>query len=133
MLHFRAWNIVKIGVFQISTDQLIRPKMNCNYKPKFFHFWICVDIGTLIFSFCVVLWLSLHMDIETKSTGKFNMEIVENILNRYESLKIFALSVSVFFLIASILVVTYDLVIILPTKRTTVKKFKKILHEELVE
>ena len=107
--------------------------MNCNYKPKFFHFWICVDIGTLIFSFCVVLWLSLHMDIETKSTGKFNMEIVVNIINRYETLKIFALSVSVFFLIASILVVTYDLVIILPTKSTAVKKFKKILHEELVE
>ena len=61
------------------------------------------------------------------------MEIVENILNRYESLKIFALSVSVFFLIASIMVVTYDLVIILPTKSTTVKKFKKILHEELVD
>ena len=106
--------------------------MNCNYVPKFLHFFLLVDIGSLIFSTCIVLWMCLNMDL--KSTDEFQLDIVKNIMNRYFSLKILALVVSVFQLLTFALVVTYDLTVILPSKSSScLMKCKGILRKELVE
>ena len=106
--------------------------MNCNYVPKFLHFCILGDIGSLIFSSCVVLWLCLNMDV--KPPDEVELYIVKNIMNQYFRLKILALVLSVYQLVTFALVLTYDLIVILPpSSSSSLMKFKDILRKELVE
>ena len=69
-----------------------------------------------------------------QSDGELEMDIVKDIIKRYFIIKIFALSVSVIFLIAYVMVVAYDLVVILPVKYSqNLRKYKDFLRDDLVE
>ena len=102
--------------------------MKCDYNPKFLHFVIAVDVGTVMFFTSICVFASLIMD--DSNTGDFQMQIVKNLFHSFTTIKICSLTVICLGLLASILVLCYDLVLLISAK--SLRKIQRKIREELV-
>ena len=84
--------------------------MKCDYDPKFLHFVIAVDIGTVMFFTSICVFASLIM--WDSNTNDLPMQIQTNLFHKYTIIRICSLVVICLGLLASIMVLCYDLVLL---------------------
>ena len=101
--------------------------MKCDYDPKFLHFVIAVDVGTFMFFTAIFVFLIMSSSTTT-TTG--DRQIVIDLSHSFTIIMICSLAVISLGLLASVLVLSYDLVVMISAK--PLRKVQGIIREELV-
>ena len=102
--------------------------MQCDYDPKYLHFVIAVDVGTVLFFTSICVFASLIM--VDSNTADFQMQILKNLYHKFTIIRICSLAVICLGLLASVLVLCYDLILLISAK--SLRKIRSQLREELV-
>ena len=101
--------------------------MKCSYVPKFLHFVIAVDVGTFMFFTSIFVFLIMGA---TTTTTTSDRQIVISLSHTFTNIMICSLAVISLGLLASLLVLSYDLVVVISAK--PLRKLQGIIREELV-
>ena len=102
--------------------------MKCDYDPKFLHFVIAVDIGTVMFFTSICVFASLIMG--DSNTADFQRQMLKDLFHKFTLIRICSLVIICLGLLASVLVLCYDLIVLIPAK--SLKKIQGKIRGELV-
>ena len=101
--------------------------MKCDYDPKFLHFVIAVDVGTFMFFTSIFVFLIMGA---TTSTTTAHLQIVISLSQTFTNIMICSLAVISLGLLASLLVLSYDVIVVISAK--PLRKVQGIIRQELV-
>ena len=101
--------------------------MKCDYDPKFLHFVIAVDVGTFMFFTSIFVFLIMGATTMTPTGDRL---IVKELSQTFTIILICSFTTISLGLLASVLVLSYDLVVMISAK--PLRKLQGIIREELL-